>query len=159
VLLQVKPVGQVPQLIVPPQPSEAMPQLLRVPLLEPQACVGVSDWHTHVPGPPPAPLQTNGCPHVPQLIMLPQPSETCPHVFDPQASCFDLEVQLHTPGPPLALPQTPASQTPQLTVPPQPSGALPQLFEPQATDARSGTQATQVPVLLHIVPAAQLPQL
>jgi hypothetical protein len=112
-LTQVLRRPHVPQLRVPPQPSEALPQ-----------------WNpswAHVLGVQAAAqtLFAHAWPaaHVPQLRVPPQPSEALPqlnpswaHVFGVQAAAQTLFVQVW-----------PAAHVPQLRVPPQPSKALPQL--------------------------------
>ncbi|MDP9035283.1 MAG: hypothetical protein M3O50_10790, partial [Myxococcota bacterium] len=58
--------------------------------------------------------------HVPQLIVLPQPSGTVPHIAPIGQAVSG--AQTHTL---LALHVVPAGHVPQLTVPPQPFGADP----------------------------------
>lgn len=69
---------QLPQLMVPPQPSDALPQLAF-----PHAAAFVCGVQTQVPG---APLQeVCGAVQLPQFTVPPQPSAALPQVLLPQA--------------------------------------------------------------------------
>lgn len=68
---QVSPVGQVPQLSSPPQPSAMLPQLA-------PSCTQVVGAQSQRYGVPSAP-QLSGDMHPPQLSVPPHPSEGVPH--------------------------------------------------------------------------------
>src|SRR5439155_8086029 len=80
-----------------------------------------------------APPHVMGAVHMPQSIVLPQPSETGPQFFCCAAHVVGMQgcapQTLATPSPPQNLP---VGHMPQSTVPPQPSGIEPQ-FLPSVT--------------------------
>jgi hypothetical protein len=114
-MLHVCPLEQVPQEIVQPQPSGAVPQLApeRQVLSPTHPQLWVPQWSVQV---------TPGG-HTPQLIVPPHPSGAVPHccpaghtVRGTHAThCPPLHTSLFT-------------HTPQLIVPPHPSGATPQFW-------------------------------
>ncbi len=109
---QVSPLGQLPQLSVPPQPSGMLPQLLAAQVWG----VQVLTTHTLL-------TQVSLVPQVPQLSVPPQPSGMLPQFL----ACA---VQLVGVQPPLVwhVPLTHDSPTGQVQVivPPQPSDTGPQ---------------------------------
>ena len=144
---------QVPQVIVPPQPSGAVPHAA-----VPQAvalAVGVQPHTFGAPGLPPPQLSFAGVlGQVPQVrtgtgqpgwLIVPQLSPEGQAVWQPAG--MQLPVEEHTGVAPVHVPQ--------LTVPPQPSGAVPQTAVPQTCEAVLGTHLHTFETQLR--PAAQLP--
>jgi hypothetical protein len=123
-----------PQVIVPVQPSETVPQLLL-----PQACAMVFGMQMQVPAVLPSAVLHTGVAggQVPHWSTLPQLSTAVPQLWPvPQAAVTDSGVQTHIPGPPLvllqvsfgAVVQLPHEMRAQPLVPP----TDPQLFVPQS---------------------------
>jgi hypothetical protein len=135
-LTQVCPVGQV-HVMVPPQPSDTLPQALPTPP-DPQLFGTQVGWHV----PLLAALQV--CPETheqlrvpPQpLGMLPQLSPWLPagHAFTVQPHWFGVPPPPHVCG---------AVQVPQLIVPPCPSEMVPQLALAEAQVTGGGPPTTQ----------------
>ena len=120
---QTCPSVQVPQLSVPPQPSDAVPQL------SPSGHV-VAGVQPHWLATPPPP-QVSGAVQVPQLRVPPQPSDTEPQLSPAGHVVRGVQPQTFTVSPP---PQVwGAVQVPQL--PPQPSS-------PHSLPVQSGVQHT-----------------
>jgi hypothetical protein len=114
---------QVPQLSVPPQPSEAVPQLKP----REEQVFGVQEpLHTLLTQLWPAGQE-------PQLSAPPQPSPTVPQFLPRLAQVFGVHGSVQV----LFVQVWPAGQEPQLSVPPQPSPMVPQLPVMQT----AGTQA------------------
>ena len=112
-LVQVWPLPQVPQLNVPPQPSEMLPQFF------PWAAqvVGVHEpLHTLL-------MQLWPAGQVPQLSAPPQPSPTVPQFLPRLAQVFGVHGIVQVPF----VQVCPLGQVPQFIVPPQPSLIVPQL--------------------------------
>ena len=108
--------GQDPQLSVPPQPFETVPQFRPI---SSQASKSVSGLQPQTFGMPPPPHVLSSDEQAPQSIILPHPSFTEPQSFPSWVQVFG--VQLHT----FATPPPPqtfgATHDPQLRRTPQPS--------------------------------------
>jgi len=111
--VHVWPLPQVPQLSVPPQPSEALPQLNP----SEEQVAGVHEpLHTLL-------MQLWPAGQVPQLSAPPQPSPTVPQFLPRLAHVFGVHGIVQVPF----VHAWPVGQLPQLSVPPQPSLMVPQL--------------------------------
>jgi hypothetical protein len=132
--------AQLPQVIVPPQPSATVPQVLL-----PQAWARVFGVQTQVPG---LPLQdVCGAVQLPQVTVPPHPFEAVPQVLLPQAWAAVRGVQQVPAAPASAEQVLPGEHVPQVITPPQPSDAVPQLLLPQAWACVAGMH-WQVPLVL-----------
>src|SRR5262249_14940636 len=111
---------QTPQVSVPPQPSEIVPQFFPCAA----QVVGVQVPQTFVT---PAPPQVCGAVQTPQVSVPPQPSDIGPPFFPcaAQVPAGRAPQAFGTPAPPQVCG---AVQTPQVSVPPQPSEIVPQFF-------------------------------
>jgi hypothetical protein len=151
------PPVQLPQLSVPPQPSDCVPQL---------ALSAVQVVFVHVPGVPhslgPAAPQTCGEVQVPHMSVPPQPSPAVPQLIEtPPAPALAHVLGTHIPGGlphALAVPAPPhvsgAVQVPQLSVPPQPSACVPHVA-PSSVHV-FGVQVCAAPQTLGVPPPPQL---
>ncbi len=144
---QVRPVAQLPQLTVPPQPSEAVPQTAA-----PQEVAAEDGTQVHTLF-----VHTSGLvQEAPQVIVeLAQPAGL---VMVPQLSPAGQVVGQERQAP--ATQVRPVAQLPQFTVLPQPSGAVPQTAVPQAVAVEDGVHVHML--LVHIsfgLVVGQVPQL
>jgi hypothetical protein len=123
VALHVSGAVHIPQLTMPPQPSDANPHVAL-----PQAWAWASGVHTQVPGPVVELHEVWGAVHVPQLATV-QPGVTA---VLPQLSPIGQTGHIVLTHCPAALHVSGALHVPHVTVPPQPSAAVPHVLLPQA---------------------------
>ena len=143
--LHVWHVLQVPQLMLPPHPSGAVPQFC-------PAGHDVAGVQPQTPAVPPPP-QVCGAVQVPQLMLPPQPSGAVPQ-FCP-AGHDVAGVQPQTPAVPPPPQVCGGVQVPQLMLPPHPSGAVPQLSPAGHDVAGVQPQTLGVPPPPHVSGAVQ----
>jgi hypothetical protein len=143
---------QVPQLIMPPQPSGAVPQFWPVG----QVVLGTHGVPQTLGVPPPP--QVAGAVQVPQLSMPPQPSAMEPQFWPLGQVVSGVQPQtLGVPPPPQVWGEVHAG--PQKSMPPQPFGSVPQL-EPEGHWARHPPpQTLGVPPPPQVCGEVQVPQL
>jgi hypothetical protein len=143
------PLPQLPQLMVPPQPSDAVPQFWP----DGQDVAGVQPHWSGVPPPP----QVSGAVQLPQFSVPPQPSGAVPQFWP--AGQLVAGVQPHWPAVPPPPQVWGGLQAPQVMVPPQPSGAVPQFWPDGQDVAGVQPQTLAVPPPAQVWGAVQLPQL
>jgi hypothetical protein len=137
--LHTVPDGQVPQLIVPLQPSGAVPQIWPAG----QVVIGRHPGHMLL-------MHVSPGGQIPHVSVPPQPSEMVPQLSPAGQAVSGLQMQL-------LLVQVPNGHVPQLSVPPQPSGIVAQVTPAAAQVVGTQPQTFGVPPPPQVCGAAQAP--